>query len=306
MMPTSIKNIALANQQLQIQQQAQQQQLQQQQYHHIQQQQHHAQQQMILNHFHRQQQIIHQTQMRQVAQVAPVQQASSEQDRQLIDFITCKLCKGYLIDAVTLGLKKCLHSFCRPCAVKYVKDKQECPECKEPINDKRILNRLKPDLILQNIVYKLVPGLYQKEMARRREFYAARPTPTPRYKSEMFGDIPPSKLIEPDQMISLCLQCHDGTTELFKTYIHCRADFTIYNVKKFLFIKLGINQEYDITIHYKNFEIKLDSTTLLDVAATYDWPPDDKIMNLMVKVLQKQDSNTRPQSTPATATAIEN
>ena len=143
--------------------------------------------------------------MDKINNILSIQNLSSldnhSQERGLVDLLTCKLCKGYLIDATTLDL--CMHSFCRPCAIKFIRDKPKCPECNLEIKDKRFLNRLKTDTTLQNIVYKLVPGLYEREMEKRRQFYNARPSPTPRYRSEMFGDIPPAKIIKPDQCYSV-------------------------------------------------------------------------------------------------------
>lgn len=201
--------------------------------------------------------------------------------KELIDLVTCKLCKGYLIDAATIDL--CMHSFCRPCAVKHIREKPRCPECNVEIKDKRFLNRLKTDVTMQNIVYKLVPGLYEKEMARRRKFYAARPTATPRYKSEMFGDIPPSKTIKADDMLNVCLNWIRNSNDdpHIKTYLHCRADSTMLVLKKLIVGKFGL--ELPVRIYYGNSEIFFDMTTLMDVAAAFNWASENKLLNLSFK-----------------------
>lgn len=174
-----------------------------------------------------------------------------------------------------------MHSFCRPCAVKYIREKPSCPECHEPIKDKRVLNRLKADVTKQNIVYKLVPGLYEREMARRRKFYAERPTT--RYKSEMFGDIPPSKTIKPDDMLNVCLTWMKDSIDdaCIKTYLHCRADSSMLVLKKLIVGKFGL--ELPVKIYYGGSEIFFDLTTLMDVAAAYNWAPENKILNLSFK-----------------------
>lgn len=224
------------------------------------------------------------------------QQQKPVPKKELIDLVTCKLCKGYLIDAATLDL--CMHSFCRPCAVKYIREKPRCPECNLEIRDKRFLNRLKTDVTMQNIVYKLVPGLYEREMARRRKFYAARPSPTPRYKSEMFGDIPPSKTIKPDDMLNVCItwnkECLD---EPIKMYLHCRADSTMLVLKKLIIRKFGL--ERPIQIYYGNLEIFFDLTTLMDVAATFNWAPENKILGLTFKEDQKEGTNLKSSGEPS-------
>lgn len=204
--------------------------------------------------------------------------------KELIDLVTCKLCKGYIIDAATLDL--CMHSFCRPCAVKFIRQELRCPECNMEIKDKRFLNRLKTDVTIQNIVYKLVPGLYEKEMARRRKFYAARPSTTPRYKSEMFGDIPPSKTIKSDDMLNVSIRWdRDFMNEKsFTTYLYCRADSNMLVLRKLIIGKFGL--ERPIKIYYGNFEIFFDLTTLMDVAATFNW---DKTENKLLELSFKED-----------------
>lgn len=218
--------------------------------------------------------------------------------RELIDLITCKICKGYLIDATTIDL--CMHTFCRPCAVDHVKKSLRCPECNIEIKDKRYLNRLKSDVNMQNIVYKLVPGLYEKEMARRRKFYQARPSPTTRYPSEMFGDIPPSKTVKPDDMLNVCLnfvtEADSNSDEPLKLHLHCRADSTMFLLKKLISAKFGL--ERPVKIYHGNSEIFFDLTTLVDVATTFNWKPEEtkKILNLNIKEEEekKEQINSLP------------
>lgn len=295
-------------QQLQHQQQQQQQQQHQQQQHQQHQQQQHQQQQQLQQQQQQQQQLQKQQQAQQQQQQKQQQQknhlqqqqqqqlqipsngarnsASSKAsnnkhhppERKLIDFITCKLCKGYLVDATTLDL--CMHTFCRPCVIKFIKEKPRCPECNLAIKDKRYLHRLKTDVTLQNLVYKLTPGLYEKEMARRRKFYEVRPVQPPRYKSEMFGDIPPSKTIKDDDMLNVCIAWNRNCPEEepIKTYLHLRADSTILVLRKLIIAKFGLDKP--IKIYYGNSEISFDLTTLMDVASTFNWAPDSKILNL--------------------------
>ncbi|CAH8531453.1 unnamed protein product [Schistosoma rodhaini] len=87
----------------------------------------------------------------------------------LNEFITCKLCKGYLIDAVSIT--ECLHPFCKSCIVKYSEEKRECPVCGILIHQSHPLNYMSFDRTLQDIVYKIVPDLKQKERKRREVFY---------------------------------------------------------------------------------------------------------------------------------------
>ncbi|KAG8236127.1 hypothetical protein J437_LFUL001614 [Ladona fulva] len=50
-----------------------------------------------------------------------------------------------------------------------------CPICDVQIHKAKPFLNIKPDKTLQDIVYKLVPGLFQAEMRRRREFYSQHP-----------------------------------------------------------------------------------------------------------------------------------
>nr|XP_022908864.1 polycomb group protein Psc-like isoform X1 [Onthophagus taurus] len=85
--------------------------------------------------------------------------------KELNPLLTCPLCSGYLIDATKL--LDCLHTFCRSCIVKHFENSKCCPvkNCLQPYKDK------KPDMTLQTLVYKIVPGLYSKEIQRRDDFY---------------------------------------------------------------------------------------------------------------------------------------
>ncbi|XP_020621016.1 polycomb complex protein BMI-1-A-like [Orbicella faveolata] len=73
--------------------------------------------------------------------------------------IMCVLCGGYLVDATTIV--ECLHSFCRSCIVKYLQTSYHCPVCDVEVHKTKPLLHIRPDRTLQDIVFKLVPGLYQ-------------------------------------------------------------------------------------------------------------------------------------------------
>ncbi|XP_007497027.1 polycomb group RING finger protein 3 isoform X3 [Monodelphis domestica] len=83
--------------------------------------------------------------------------------------ITCRLCNGYLIDATTVT--ECLHTFCRSCLVKYLEENNTCPTCRIVIHQSHPLQYIGHDRTMQDIVYKLVPGLQEAEMRKQREFY---------------------------------------------------------------------------------------------------------------------------------------
>ncbi|KAH8040688.1 hypothetical protein HPB51_012003 [Rhipicephalus microplus] len=123
--------------------------------------------------------------------------------------LTCVLCNGYFIDATTII--ECLHSFCKTCIVKYLEKSKLCPVCDVQVHKTRPLLNIRADQTLQDIVYKVVPGLFRNEMARRRQFYnslspsesSAKPT-----SSEERGDVRNVErlIFNRDDMISLSLE----------------------------------------------------------------------------------------------------
>lgn len=89
--------------------------------------------------------------------------------RAILEQLSCFICKGYLIDATTID--ECMDSFCRSCIINYLRVNNNCPKCTTIIHSTNPLGSIRSDKVLQDIVYKLVPGLYDNEMKRRREFY---------------------------------------------------------------------------------------------------------------------------------------
>ncbi|KAK8746201.1 hypothetical protein OTU49_017294 [Cherax quadricarinatus] len=74
--------------------------------------------------------------------------------------LLCILCGGYYVDATTIV--ECLHSFCKTCIVRYLESSKFCPICDVQVHKTKPLLSIRLDKTLQDIVYKLVPGLYQR------------------------------------------------------------------------------------------------------------------------------------------------
>lgn len=87
---------------------------------------------------------------------------------QMIPYISCFICKGYLIDAATIT--ECLHTFCKSCIVKHFEHSNRCPKCNLIVHQAKPHKNLRMDPQLQSIVYKLVAGLEENEKKQRREF----------------------------------------------------------------------------------------------------------------------------------------
>ncbi|CAF4980821.1 unnamed protein product, partial [Rotaria sp. Silwood1] len=92
------------------------------------------------------------------------------------EHLICHLCSGYLIDAWTIN--ECLHSFCRSCIFSYFNDNDDnttCPVCSTVPHPANPLLGITKDCWLQQIVYKLVPSLFKREMCQRRIYYDSNP-----------------------------------------------------------------------------------------------------------------------------------
>lgn len=68
----------------------------------------------------------------------------------------------------------------------------------------------RPDATLQAIVYKLVPGLYEKELLRRRAFYRKRTKEALEATPEQRGDDTEHLIFGPNENISLMLEYSDN------------------------------------------------------------------------------------------------
>ncbi|XP_053689906.1 polycomb group protein Psc [Sabethes cyaneus] len=196
-------------------------------------------------------------------------------------YVTCNLCKGYLIDATTIV--ECLHSFCHSCIMKHLRTEQYCPQCEMMINKAK--PNIKPDATLQAIVYKLVPGLYEKELLRKRAFYRQNPEMAALATPEQRGEDTEHLIFGPSEEFQLSLEYADkelaGDNEELKRpkYLQCPAMVRIACLKKFIINKYNIPTHlYYVEIMYKVQTITLpDHYTLMDVAYIYTWKKNDSM-----------------------------
>ncbi|XP_033912849.2 polycomb complex protein BMI-1-like isoform X2 [Acipenser ruthenus] len=206
--------------------------------------------------------------------------------------LMCALCGGYFIDATTIV--ECLHSFCKTCIVGYLETNKYCPMCDVQVHKTRPLHSIRSDKTLQDIVYKLVPGLFKDEMKRRRDFYAANPTADATNSSnEDRGEVreEEKRIITDDEIISLSIEFHEGTTNEKKVvtetqdaekeksrslqanskrFLRCPAAMTVTHLSKFLRSKMDIPSNYRIEVLYEDEPLK-DYYTLMDIAYIYTW-----------------------------------
>ncbi|XP_050036715.1 uncharacterized protein [Dermacentor andersoni] len=209
--------------------------------------------------------------------------------------LTCKLCKGYLVDAMTVV--KCLHSFCRSCILKHLETGHACPVCDLRLSKINMENHLIKDDTLQNVVYKAVPGLYQKEMKRRRDFYGSKGSKadqaslSPEQKGELDSSSSGRIIFSPDEAVSLSLEykpivdvktepevsaagpSSQAFKEPAKRYLNCPAAVTIALLQKFLRMKYSISTRYKVDILYMD-DVLWSDYMLMDIAYIYSWKRD--------------------------------
>ncbi|XP_030077416.1 polycomb group RING finger protein 2 isoform X2 [Microcaecilia unicolor] len=200
--------------------------------------------------------------------------------------LMCALCGGYFIDATTIV--ECLHSFCKTCIVPYLEANKFCPMCDAQVHKTRPLLSIRSDKTLQDIVYKLVPGLFKDEMKRRHKFYSAYPLP------DVLGDPTDSRgdltdqekvMLKDDDIVSLSIEFYEGTREENKEsiengemkkekngvrFLRCPAAMTIMHLAKFLHNKMDVPNKYKVEILYDD-ELLKEYYTLLDITYIYPW-----------------------------------
>ncbi|XP_056442971.1 polycomb complex protein BMI-1-A-like [Gadus chalcogrammus] len=188
--------------------------------------------------------------------------------------LTCPLCAGYFIDATTIV--ECLHSFCKTCIVTFLETNKFCPRCDVQVHKTCPQLSIRADKTLQDIVYKLVPGLFKDEMKRRRDFYAENRVLEPGEVVETFN-------IAEDEIISLSIQFYErnknverprSETEGDKTngkrFLQCPAAMSVMHLAKFLRSKMDIPSSYRVEVLYGDEPLK-DYYTLMDIAYFYEW-----------------------------------
>nr|XP_023656035.1 polycomb complex protein BMI-1-A-like isoform X1 [Paramormyrops kingsleyae] len=200
--------------------------------------------------------------------------------------LMCVLCGGYFIDATTIV--ECLHSFCKMCIVRYLETSKYCPICDVQVHKTKPLLNIRADKTLQDIVYKLVPGLFKNEMKRRRDFYAEHPSvDAANGSNEDRGEVADEdkRIITDDEIISLSIEFFEqnkaekqGSTEEGRTkeevnnkrYLQCPAAMTVMHLRKFLRSKMDIPSTFQIEVMYEDEPLK-DYYTLMDIAYIYTW-----------------------------------
>ncbi|OBS69524.1 hypothetical protein A6R68_01961 [Neotoma lepida] len=145
---------------------------------------------------------------------------------ELTPYIMCSICKGYLIDATTIT--ECLHTFCKSCIVRHFYYSNRCPKCNIVVHQTQPLYNIRLDRQLQDIVYKLVVNLEEREKKQMHDFYKERglEVPKPGNANEDTGHFKP----------------------LEKKFVRVSGEATIGHVEKFLRRKMGLDPACQVDI----------------------------------------------------------
>ncbi|CAB1454374.1 unnamed protein product [Pleuronectes platessa] len=184
-------------------------------------------------------------------------------------FITCYLCRGYLIKPTTVT--ECLHTFCKSCIVQHFEDSNDCPRCGIQVHETNPLEMLRLDNTLEEIIFKLVPGLREEEEQRELEFWRRnqKENGPGALRRQRFGlpdvggeaggeddDGGDEDFHRSDPQIAICLDCLRNTapsgdssvSDLMKRFIRCSSRVTVGTIKKFLSLKLKLPSSYELDV----------------------------------------------------------
>ncbi|KAI6066418.1 RING-type domain-containing protein [Aix galericulata] len=180
---------------------------------------------------------------------------------ELTPYILCSICKGYFIDATTIT--ECLHTFCKSCIVRHFYYSNRCPKCNIVVHQTQPLYNIRLDRQLQDIVYKLVVNLEEREKKQMHDFYKERglevpkpavPQPVPASRGRPRKVLGSVFRIPPELDISILLEfigANEGTGNfkpLEKKFVRVSGEATIGHVEKFLRRKMDLDPACQVDI----------------------------------------------------------
>uniref|UniRef100_A0A3B3R5A6 Polycomb group RING finger protein 1 n=1 Tax=Paramormyrops kingsleyae TaxID=1676925 RepID=A0A3B3R5A6_9TELE len=163
--------------------------------------------------------------------------------KDLNEHIVCILCAGYFIDATTIT--ECLHTFCKSCIVKYLQTSKYCPMCNIKIHETQPLLNLKLDRVMQDIVYKLVPGLQEREDRRIKEFYQSRGLERITQLSNegaLVKFLVQTHFYKNDEQVSLCLES-DVSPCPQQRFVRCSVRAEVQHLRRVLCRRLRVQKQ---------------------------------------------------------------
>ncbi|XP_078499818.1 polycomb group RING finger protein 6 [Lissotriton helveticus] len=193
------------------------------------------------------------------AEVEEVHQRGAPEEEDMINlgelkpYILCSICEGYFIDATTIT--ECLDTFCKSCIVKHFWYSNRCPKCNIVVHQTQPLYNIRLDHQLQDIVYKLVVNLEEREKNRIHDFYKERGLEVPKPEATQPISVPRRKArktlstvfqLPPELDVSLLLEfigAEEGTGKfkaLEKKFVRVSGEATVGHVEKFLRRKMQL------------------------------------------------------------------
>uniref|UniRef100_A0A674C545 Polycomb group ring finger 5a n=1 Tax=Salmo trutta TaxID=8032 RepID=A0A674C545_SALTR len=155
-------------------------------------------------------------------------------------FITCYLCRGYLIKPTTVT--ECLHTFCKSCIIQHFEDSNDCPKCGIQVHETNPLEMLRLDNTLEEIIFKLVPGLREKEGQQEIDFWRKNKSKENSQVMRMV-DEDDQDYHRSDPQIAICLDClHNNAMLQDNTVRYSRLG----TIKKFLSLKLKLSSSCEV------------------------------------------------------------
>ncbi|XP_053167875.1 polycomb group RING finger protein 6 isoform X2 [Hemicordylus capensis] len=180
---------------------------------------------------------------------------------ELTPYIMCSICKGYFIDATTIT--ECLHTFCKSCIVRHFYYSNRCPKCNIVVHQTQPLYNIRLDRQLQDIVYKLVVNLEEREKKQMHDFYRERglevpkpavPQPVTATRGRPRKVVGSVFRIPPELDMSLLLEfigandLSGNFKPLEKKFVRVSGEATIGHVEKFLRRKMDLDPGCQVDI----------------------------------------------------------
>ncbi|XP_013917722.1 PREDICTED: polycomb complex protein BMI-1-like [Thamnophis sirtalis] len=188
--------------------------------------------------------------------------------------LMCVICGGYFIDATTII--ECLHSFCKTCIVHYLESSKYCPICDVQVHKTKPLLNIRSDKTLQDIVYKLVPGL--TGCPSRTSLSGAEHSSCGELNLYTKGGNQCRLATTYNSICPFSRVEQKGSNEKEKAneeakdkrYLRCPAAMTVMHLRKFLRSKMDIPNAFQVDVMYEEEPLK-DYYTLMDIAYIYTW-----------------------------------
>lgn len=180
----------------------------------------------------------------------------------LNDNIMCRVCGGYLIEATTTY--ECLHTFCKSCLLKHLKQNNTCPQCNSVIHENRPLDYISHDRTMQDIVYKLVPNLYLSELKRQLNHRRKK------NKSQFTLTDKDLRNLLQKNYIHVTLKPLEKTNNIEPIYLACPFGTKIQTLRKLLIFKYQLGTNVNIEFFYKGDSLSdMDSVSNIAQAVIF-------------------------------------